>query len=343
MRLRLSALVVAVAALSGCLSSSIIGDGVPVLPTVLPALETTPFDSLGGAKLAFQRFATTAGSFRGIYVVDGAARTVQTLLSGRALDRAQLSPVTGTLAYGGQTASGASIFDTFITRLSDSVETRITSGAENEQYPSWSSDGAKLFFAYRASGKAIIVRQNPVAGAVRDSLILPDSQQFQYGIDSPVSVNAAGRLTVVVHASGWRMWAVDFSGANRVLLRTDARNDIGPIFQGAQWSPDGLKIAFLELNYDVADQLTSTTLKLMNGDGTGEVSIVTVATLPFTFQATALNDFSLCWLTASRVAFSAVGNDRASHIYIAKVTAPVTLTQVTTNSGVFDRGLSCRP
>ncbi len=343
MRLRLSALVVPAAALSGCLSSSIIDGGGPVLPTVLPALESTPFDSLGGAKLAFQRFATTAGSFRGIYVVDGAAHSVQSLLSGRALDRAQISPVTGTLAYGGQTVSGASIFDTYVSRLSDSVETRITSGVENEQYPSWSPDGLKLYYAYRSNGKSIVVRQDPVVGAVRDSLILPDSQQFGWGIDSPISVSATGRLAIVVHASGWRMWAVDFSGANRVLLRDDARNDIGPIFQGAQWSPDGLKLAFLEMNYDVADQLTSTTLKLMNANGTGEVSIVTVATLPFTFQATALNDFSLCWLNASRVAFSAVGNDRASHIYVAKVTAPVTLTQVTTNSGVFDRGLSCRP
>lgn len=342
MRLRWSALLVPLVVLSGCLSSSLI-DGPPVQATILPALETVPFDSLGGAKLAFQRFATTAGSFRGIYVVDGAARSVQSILSGRALDRAQISPVSGTLAYGGQTVSGTSIFDTYTTRLSDSVETRITSGAENEQYPSWAPDGSKLYYAYRANGKAIVIRQNPVAGALRDSLILADSQQFGYGIDSPISVNAASRLALVVHAAGWRMWAVDFTGANRILLRTDSRNDIGPIYQGAQWSPDGLKIAFLELNYDAADQLTSTTLKLMNPDGTGEVSIVTVATLPFTFQATSLNDFSVCWLNPSRVAFSAVGNDRASHIYIAKVTGTVTLTQVTTNSGVFDRGLSCRP
>lgn len=341
MRLRLSAVGIAVASLSGCFASSIVETSNPS-STVLPALEAPAYDSLGGGKVAFQRFATSAGNFRGIYVVDGGAHTVQSLLATRALDRAAISPTTGTVVYGAQTASGASLFDIYTSRLSDSVETRITPGNETEQYPSWSPDGTKLLYGYRANAATNIIRLT-VAGGAKDSLILPDSQQFGFQLDSPVSINAANRMLVVVHASGWRIWAMDFAGTNRVLLRNDVRNDIGPIFQGAMWSPDGLKVAFLEMVYNTADQLTTTTLKTMNPDGTGEASIVSVAALPFAFQATALNDFSLCWLGPNRIAFSAIGNDRASHIYVARLTPTVTLTQLTSNSGVFDRGVSCKP
>ncbi len=344
MRLRSFALLaLATAGLAGCLSSSIIDTSSSACSASgLPALENTPYDSLGGHRLAWQRFATTAGSFRGVYVLDGVARRVQTILTCRAIDRSAMSPIDGRLLYGGQTTSGASIFDIYTTRLTDSVETQITSGTEIEQYPSWSADGSQMYWAYRGNGKTILVRQN-VATAARDTMVLADSQTVQWIVDSPVQVNAAGRALLVTHSAGWRISAFDWStGANRVKLREDTRNDIGPIIQGASWSPDGTKIAWLQLNYDAADQLNSTTLKIMNADGSNEVSIVTVNTLPFTWQATALNDFSVCWLDASRIAFNALGNDRASHVYVARFGTGTTLTQVTSNSGVFDRGVSCR-
>ena len=347
MRLRLFVFATAAATtLSGCFAGSVIDDpGQTTSSTILPALELAPYDSLGGAKLSFQRFATSAGNFRGIYVIDGTARRVQSLLAGRALDRAMQNPTTGQLVYGGQSAAGNSIFDLYTTRLTDSVETRLTTGVEVEQYPTWSPTGSQIYFFYRGNGKTILIRQAPTAGAVKDSLVLPDSQTNAWNIDAPVAVNAAGRLAIVVNAAGWSIWAFDWTGANRVQLRTDPRSGIGPIFQGVQWSPDGTKLAFLALNYDAGDQFISTTLKTMNADGTGESSIVTVPTLPFTFQATSLTDFSVCWLSASRIAFTAVGNDRASHVWIARIVGggATTLTQVTTNSGVFDRGLSCRP
>jgi hypothetical protein len=333
------------AALSGCFASSVIDDPGQTQSTILPALELAPYDSLGGARLSFQRFATTAGSFRGIYLIDGTARRVQSLLAARALDRAMQHPTTGQLVYGGQTSTGNSLFDIYTTRLTDSVQTRLTSGTEVEQYPSWSPDGTLIYYFYRGNGKSVLIRQAPTAGAAKDSLVLPDSQTNAWNIDSPMAVNAAGRVAIVVNSAGWSIWALDWNGANRVQLRTDPRAGIGPIYQGVQFSPDGTKLAYLFLNYDLADQLNSTTLRIMNADGTGEVNIVTVPTLPFGFQSTSLNDFSVCWLSASRIAFTAVGNDRASHVYIARIVGAgaVTLTQVTNNSGVFDRGVSCRP
>ncbi len=347
MRFRLFAFAATAFTLTGCFASTIIDDPGSTNTSILPALENAPYDSLAGARLSFQRFATTAGSFRGIYVIDGTARRVQSLLAGRALDRAMQHPTSGQLVYGGQTASGNSLFDLYATRLTDSIETRLTSGVEVENYPGWSVDGASIYYNYRGNGFTVFVHQAPTAGAARDSLILPDSQSNAWNIDSPIAVNATGRVGYVVRNSlGWSIWALDYpSGANRVQLRTDPRSGIGPLFQGVQFSPDGTKLAFLALNYDLADQLNSTTLKIMNADGTGEVSIVTITTLPFAFQATSLNDFSVCWLSASRIAFTAVGNDRAAHVYISHIVGAgsITLTQVTTNSGVFDRGVSCRP
>ncbi|MBI3789351.1 MAG: PD40 domain-containing protein [Gemmatimonadetes bacterium] len=344
MRQRLFAVIAvpALAVMAGCLSSSIVDDGGSSSTNILPALENTPYDSLGGAKLSWQRFATTAGSFRGVYLMDGTARKVTTYLGGRAMDRAMQHPTSGMFVYGGQSLSGASIFDTYTMRLSDSLETRITSGNEVEQYPNWSADGSLLVLNYRGNGRVTIARQLPTAGATRDTMVLLDSQTVQWIIDSPVQINAANRVAVVTHSAGWRITTFDWGGANRVKLREDVRNDIGPIFQGASWSPDGTKLAFLQLNYDGADQLNSTTLKTMLADGSGEVSLATVITLPFTWNASSLNDFSVCWLSPTRIAFTAVGNDRASHVYIAHLGASTTLTQVTTNSGVFDRGVSCR-
>ena len=347
MRFRLFVCAATAFTLTGCFTSNVIDDPGTTTSTILPALENAPYDSLAGARLSFQRFATTAGSFRGIYLIDGTARRVQSLLAGRTLDRAMQNPTTGQLVYGGQTNTGNSLFDLYTTRLTDSVETRLTSGVEFENYPTWSIDGASIYYNYRGNGYSVFVHQAPTAGAVRDSLILPDSQSNAWNIDSPPAVSATGRLGYVVRNSlGWSIWALDYpSGANRVQLRSDPRSGFGPLFQGVQFSPDGTKLAFLALNYDLGDQLNSTTLKIMDASGTNEVSIVTVTTLPFSFPATSLTDFSVCWLSASRIAFTAVGNDRASHVYIAHIVgaAAVTLTQVTTNSGVFDRGVSCRP
>ena len=335
------ALPILLASLAGCFSSDLISPNTP--STILPALELPPYDSLALGTVGFQRFGTTAGNFRGVYVVNGTSRRVQSVLSGRALDRTQLSPDGTLLLYGGTTEVGASIFDNFTMRLSDSAETRLTSGTETESYPTWAPSGTSFYHAYRGNGKTTIVRRPLATATPRDSLILTDSSVYQWIVDAPVSIHpSTGRLLMVIRSRGWAIWAVDFNGSNRVLLKYDVRSELGPVYQGASWSPDGSKIAFMEINYNSADQMTSTSLKLMNPDGSGEGTNVTIATLPFQFLNTTLNDFSLCWLSNSRIALSALGNDRASHIWIAR-TGPVTLTQVTTNSGVFDRGVSCRP
>ena len=337
-------LVLAFASLAaGCISGEILETN--NAPTVLPALELVKYDSLAGGSIAFQRFGTSAGNFRGVYVVKGTPRTTQSMLSGRALDRTQLSPDGTTLLYGAVTSTGASIFDLFKITIADSVETRLSSGLENESYPGWASaDMSTLYYSYRGNGLAVIVRRSvSPTGLVRDTVKMTDSVAYQWNIDSPISVHpTSGRLLMVVRSAGWAIWAMDANGANRVLLKRDTRADFGPVYQGAAWSPDGLKIAFMELNYDGIGQMVSTSLKIMNADGTGEGINTTIATLPFQFQNTSLNDFSLCWLGATRIAMSALGADRASHIWIAR-TGPVTLTQLTTNSGVFDRGVSCKP
>ena len=313
--------------------------------TILPALELVPFDSLAGRTIAFQRFGTSAGNFRGVYLLKGTARQAQSLLSGRALDRTQLSPDGTTLLYGAITATGASLFDIFSSRVADSVETRLSTGVENESYPTWAgADMSNLYYTYRGNGKSIIVKRSvSPTGTLRDTLLMADSGAYAWNIDSPIIVHpTSGRLLFVNRSQGWAIWAMDANGANRVRLKYDSRADIGPVFQGAAWSPDGLKIAFLEINYNAGDQMVSTSLKLMNPDGTGEGINNTILTLPFQFQSTSLNDFSLCWLGPNHIAFNALGNDRASHVWVAR-TGPVTLTQVTTNSGVFDRGVSCKP
>ena len=334
-------LVMSAAAMASCVGSDVLGPD--TVTKILPALELVKYDSLAGGTLAFQRFGTSAGNFRGVYVVNATTLKVQSLLSGRALDRSQLSPDGLLLLYGGTTEVGASVFDDFTVRLSDSVETRVTSAVESESYPTWAPGGTSFYHAYRGNGKTIIVRRPLATATPRDTLTLLDSSIYQWIVDSPVSVHpTSGRMLVVVRSRGWAIWAMDFDGGNRVQLKYDARSEIGPVFQGAAWSPDGLKIAFMELNYNAGDQMVSTSLKIMNPDGTGEGTTVTIPTLAFQFSGTSLNDFSLCWLSASRIAFNALGNDRASHVWIAR-TGPVTLTQLTTNSGVFDRGVSCKP
>lgn len=334
------AVVIVAASMASCFGSNLLGPDDTT--TILPALELVKYDSLAGGTVSFQRFGTTAGNFRGVYVVNGTTLKTQSLLSGRALDRSQLSPDGTLLLYGGTTEVGTSVFDDFTSRLSDSVETRITAATENESFPSWAPGGASFYHAYRGNGKTIIVRRPLATATPRDTLTLADSSVYSWIVDSPLSVHpTSGRLLVVIRSRGWAIWAMDFDGGNRVQLKYDARSELGPVYQGASWSPDGSKIAFLEINYNTADQMVSTSLKIMNPDGSGEGTSVTIPTLPFQFLNTSLNDFSLCWLGATRIALNALGSDRASHIWIAR-TGPVTLTQLTTNGGVFDRGVSCK-
>ena len=329
--------------LSACLGSSILdtNNGQTVF---LPALETVPYDSLGGGKIAFQRFGTLAGSFQGIYVVDASIPVprTQSLLANRALDRGQLSPDGTKLLFGGATGQDLSPFDTYVVKLSDSSETRLTSGVVNEEGPSWLPDGTKIFFHIRGNGKTTLYRLSPVVNAVRDSTILSDSAGYVWNVDGPMSPNTTSRLTFTVFSQGFRVWAVNIDGTNRVMLKVDSAI-AGPIWQAPTWSPDGLKIAFLKLNYDVTGRVISTQLKTMNPDATGEVLVATVGTPGTLFQANSLSDFSLCFIgaTGARIAFTALGVDGTSHVYVVRTTGG-TITQITTNSGVWDRGVSCK-
>jgi hypothetical protein len=329
--------------LSGCIGSSVLDSS--SAPVFLPALETPAYDSLGGGKIAFQRFGTLAGSFQGMYVIDASIPVprTQSLLANRALDRGQLSPDGTRLLFGGATNIDVTPFDVFIVKLSDSSETRITSGVANEEGPSWQADGTKIFYHIRGNGQTTLFRQNPVAGSTRDSIVLVDSGGYAWNVDSPLSPNATARLTFNAISQGSHVWGVNIDGTSRAVIRADTAVPNGPVLQSPTWSPDGLKIAFLHLNYDVTGRVTSTQLKTMNPDGTGEVLVATVGTPGTLFQSNSLTDFSVCYVgaTGTRIAFTSLGADGTSHVYVVRATGGP-ITQITTNSGVWDRGVSCK-
>ena len=329
--------------LSACIDTSIVDSPTPI--TFLPALETITYDSLGGAKIAFQRFGTGAASFSGVYVVDASIPIprAQSLLANQALDRAQLSPDGFKLVFGGATGESSSIFDIFVVKLSDSTRTRLTSVVANEEGSSWSMDGTQIFYYIRGNSITTLFRQSPVTNAADVvSTVLADSGGFQWNIDGPLSPDAASRVLFSTYTQGFRLWATNIDGSSRVILKTDL-SLVGPVFQAPTWSPDGTKIAFLQLNYDANNRMTSTQLKTMNPDATGETIIATVATPGTVFQSNSLTDFSVCYSgpTGTRIFFTAIGADGSSHVYVVRPTGGPVF-QVTTNSGTWDRGVSCK-
>lgn len=340
---RLLVVLPALAALLGsaCISSSILDSNPQTV--FLPALETVPYDSLAGAKIAFQRFGTLAGNFQGMYVIDAGVPRTQSLLASQALDRGQLSPDGTKLLFGGATGQDVSPFDIFIVTLSDSAKTRITSGAVNEEGPSWSPSGTQIFYRIRGNGLTTLYRQSPVANAAdKVSVVLNDSGGFVWNVDGPLSPNAASRVTFTTFSQGFRIWATNIDGSSRVILKTDPAT-AGPIFQAPTWSPDGTRIAFLQLGYDAAGRVTSTTLKTIAPDGTGETIIASVSTPGTLFGANSVSDFSLCFTgpAGTRIVFTSLGADGTSHVYAVRPTGGP-ITQITTNSGVWDRGVSCK-
>ena len=245
--------------------------------------------------------------------------------------------------FGGATGENVSVFDIFIVKLSDSTRTRVTSAAVNEEGPSWLPDASQIFYHIRGNGLTTLYRQSPVASAAdKISLVLNDSTGFIWNVDGPLSANAASRVLFTTFSQGFRIWATNIDGTNRVALRTDPAT-AGPIFQAPNWSPDGTKIAFLQLTFDVTNRVVATVVKTMLPDGTGEVTVATVTTPGTLFASNSLSDFSLCYTgpTGARIVFTALGTDGTSHVYVVRPTGgPVT--QITTTNGVWDRGVSCK-
>lgn len=320
-------------------------------PAPLPALETLPFDALGGAgRLVFVRLFpdSTPG---GVYVIDAATQTSWGF-TGELYETPAVSPdgqqiVFSTLARYSE-ARPDDYYDIFAVDAQGADLRRLSMNAGQDRSPSWTRDGSEIFY-YVASGITTDLYRRPRDGDValkqRVPLDLPCVD-----LDGPVSVSPSGQLafsaiaclntTSTVRGRGIFVTDADGSGVRREIGEEGSQSQMIARHHAPTWSPDGGEIAFLEVAWDTI-RPTATRVRVMDGDG---ANVRTIAELPTDDPRPfgnfgGGNAYALAWSPdGSRIAFNHHLAPLVASIYVVR-TDGTGLTRVTT-AGATDRSLS---
>jgi hypothetical protein len=226
--------------------------------------------------------------------------------------------------------------------------------------PSWTPDGA---VAYALAGLRTVagqrvgdvVRQSATSAVgERELLATVPSAGSPTGAgcptilgrdDTPVAVSATG--TIVFVCDRFSLYAAAPGAAPVRLYQPPPPMPGGAITELASpaWSPDGRRLAFLEIRRGTGGD--TTLVRRIDAATPGALAapapvrlLAAVPKLPgilFEWSGT----HTLCWLPGGvGVAFTAPESDRTAHVYVADAEGGAT--QLTTAPDAFDRNVSCR-
>jgi Tol biopolymer transport system component len=119
------------------------------------------------------------------------------------------------------------------------------------------------------------------------------------GIVKPVGKIAFDHVTSGESSGPSDIYVVNAGGGNVRNLTHDPTDDLDPA-----WSPDGRKIAFVSYRCSAEAQACSSTIHLMNADGSGQRSV--------TRNEPGRSDRDPAWSPASKIAFVRTSNEAVS-------------------------------
>jgi hypothetical protein len=199
--------------------------------------------------------------------VDGSGATVLTTEPGGA-DYPNWSPDGNSILYTAwDPVSGRRLVTITRTGLNRTPVTPDSIGAANGSY---SPDGSMIAFEGSWGTVAYEILTQPAAGGMVNRLTVDTTDDFSAAW-SPLGDRIAFTTTraglVGIGFSKLQIWLMDPDGSNQVQLTPDSL-----FADGAAWSPDGSRIAFLAHNGDLVNRLF-----LVNADGSGLTELPTPA------------------------------------------------------------------
>jgi Tol biopolymer transport system component len=320
--------------------------------SVVPALESVPFELLGSGKIAFQRIGE-GGRFSTIYVIDASARTSAHYFDHLVIEGAAISPDGRRLAYAAY-AGSTTLYDSYVANIDGTGVVHISTFAAQEGPPTWTPDGTKiLILGGSGLGPYQVYSQSPVASP-------PDRTQlthFAYPsgggeltcpiIDdnnARVSISSQGLLAFDCF---WK--EIDVLASNGTPLASYAPPRVDgskwPNVVGAAWSPDGTRVAFIEATSDnvTTHKMLSMALKVMNADGSNITTVVSrpMSNVQFGGGWAGFANYSMCWTAdGSRLVFNIPESELVGHLWVVGADGSG-LAQLTSAPDAWDRSVSC--
>lgn len=303
-----------------------------------PPLEAVPFALLGTGKIAFERI---AADYHAVYLIDPVTSTSKVVIRG-ILDGPALSPDGEHLAITAYGGSGRSR-DVHVLKTDGTDVHPVSAYTGDEGVAAWTPDGARLTFLrdQDAGPYKMMTEVRASDGAVQRSLALrrADGCSAIYVGDPEdrVEVSATGLIAtpcslneiVILSSEGVRIGKYSVSSPSLII--------------GFSWSPDGSKLAVMEMAGSGSGVPISQTLRIMSADGGSPREVFTVPlVLTQNGRYPGANDSSICWLKGVDRLLVTILHEarRYSQLWVVNENG-TGLTRITTASGTTDRSATC--
>jgi len=321
-------------------------------PPPPPPLETVAFDAIGSGKVLFLRSGATYGA---AYLIDADSRTVTVLPdTGPGMGGPSLAPAGDRIA-GLAWTDYTTCYDVYVSDLSGGHRARASDFACNsEDTPSWTPDGTGVVFMVdyiygdpdawgihkRTLSSGMLTKLRAFAPDTGGYFRCPSAMRWLP--DGPVSVSSRDGLAYVCG----REIDVAVDAADSLRARYRIADTSWTELYSATWSPDGDRVAFLELQRRPDRTVVSTALKILE-PGSDTARVVAVVNGSSQFAWWGENLLAVCWLPGgSKLVFNAPSAGQAAdasgwgHLYVVGADGNG-LVQLTTAAETFDSGVSC--
>lgn len=314
----------------------------------LPLPDNIPYSELGSGKIVFERNYGQGNS--DFYVIDIDNRKSKGFTLESSITQPSVSPDGKKIACSLQnSAESKSTRDIYIMNIDGSDCIPAFKSDLDAVYPMWNHDGSKIVF-YTSGPEGKVYMQSPV----ENSSDIVELINFQYPDDPSwilkpsggFSISQSGKLaSVSTSENPYGVIGIEpYTGKAGVKVLISPATDlvfVSPNFrvESAVYSPDGLKIAFLDIYTNPGeDNWVSVGLNTIDPDGTNLIPLFSKGGSPL--KPGTARQVSLCWSPdGTKILFTSPDSETSRHIIYVN-TDGSGWGFVTTQSGVYDGEMS---